>query len=101
MTYLTSDIVVQEDTPFGAHLNRSAIHGPMPVLEWGPGLKVIVSSIHPHKADVLRDWAHQLLALAAEVDARQNTRPPSGYDAPIPYVLPTDAEDRAAAEMHS
>lgn len=52
----------------------------------------------PDQAAYLRDWAHKLLALAADVDARSDTREPSGYDAPVPYA-PTGLDERAAAEM--
>lgn len=42
---------------------------------------------HPDPGDYLRRLAHQLTALAHDVDAARDQHEPSGYDAPIPYVL--------------
>lgn len=119
MSNVTADIVVREDTTFDTHLTPG-IGGPIAALVWGGDLKVLVSSTHPHQADLLREWAHRLNALAADVDRFRGHRQPEGYAAPvvthvggcnelcdgdshclvaeqpIPYAL----DERKAAEMH-
>lgn len=82
-TYISARLGLTQDAP----LPRCYMGGTdktIPVVEWADGDDFYVSlKLLDDPATYLREWAHSLNALAAEVDAAADQRAPSGYVAPV------------------
>jgi hypothetical protein len=93
-TYISARLGLTRDAPL-PKCYMGGTESNIPVVEWAEGdFSVGLSNLN-NPATYLREWAHRLNALAAEVDAARDQREPKGYDAPVGHV-----DERAAAEMH-
>lgn len=95
-TYIFARLGLVGDAPL-PKCHMSGTENNIPVVEWAEGdfyFYVGLSNLDD-PATYLREWAHRLNALAAEVDAARDQREPKGYDAPVGHF-----DERAAAEMH-